>query len=205
MKRRYLTLLPALALCLCLSGCYSSQPSSVNWPTTPPAEPKATSRPSQDSEDKGVIRRFGRLSKGQSFTLYDDGTLEITGGAIYTPLVQEPMLSDSLDSITSISFGNGVTSLCYRACAGLTRLRTVTIDPQAKMTLISEYAFEGCTTLTQVTFPRDGSLSIGECAFEGCTGLSNLTLTGAVKSIGFAAFRGCTGLRHLSFPEEGTM
>ena len=62
---------------------------------------------------------------------------------------------------------------------------------------ISEYAFENCVGLTEVTLPQ--SLTrIGSYAFSGCTGLTSLHIPSAVKSIGYFAFSGCTGLTSIT-------
>ncbi|MGM9530736.1 leucine-rich repeat protein [Intestinibacter sp.] len=37
--------------------------------------------------------------------------------------------------------------------------------------------------------------SIGDGAFEGCTSLSNITIPDSVTSIGDGAFEGCTSLK----------
>ena len=62
---------------------------------------------------------------------------------------------------------------------------------------ISEYAFENCVGLTEVTLPQSLT-SIGSYAFSGCTGLTSLHIPSAVKSIGYFAFSGCTGLTSIT-------
>ena len=70
--------------------------------------------------------------------------------------------------LTSVSMGNGVTS-------------------------IGGSAFYNCTGLTSVTIP-DSVTKIGSSAFRGCSGLTSVTIPNSVSSIGSSAFRGCSGL-----------
>jgi hypothetical protein len=57
---------------------------------------------------------------------------------------------------------------------------------------IGNYAFYGCTSLTEVTLPA--ATDIGQEAFRGCTSLETVSLPGAVD-IGMGAFRACSGLK----------
>ena len=66
---------------------------------------------------------------------------------------------------------------------------------------IGEYAFAGCTGLTELTLP-DSVTSIGDCAFRGCSGLTELALPNSVRVIGEFAFSGCTGLTELALPNS---
>ena len=70
------------------------------------------------------------------------------------------------------------------------------------MTGIAEYAFYGCTNLSQVTIPNSVT-SIEESVFEGCTALSQITIPNSVTSIGFRAFAG-SGLSQVTIPENVT-
>ena len=84
-----------------------------------------------------------------------------------------------------------VTSIGDYAFYGCTGLTNVTIGNS--VTSIGERAFNGCTGLTNVTIGNSVT-SIGERAFNGCTGLTNVTIGNSVTSIGENAFNGCTGL-----------
>ena len=80
--------------------------------------------------------------------------------------------------LTSVTIGNGVTSigeLAFYNCSGLT---SVTIPDS--VTWISNYAFWCCSGLTSVTIP-DCVTSIGDCAFDGCSGLKTVFYKGTVK------------------------
>jgi hypothetical protein len=75
----------------------------------------------------------------------------------------------------------------------------------SSLTGIGNYAFSGCSSLTDVT-RLTGSINniitIGQSAFEGCSNLTSLTilLQGSINSIitiGESAFSGCTSLTSL--------
>ena len=61
------------------------------------------------------------------------------------------------------------------------------------ITSIGDYAFGGCTSLTEVTIPSSVT-SIGNSAFRGCTSLTEVTIPSNVTSIGNSAFYNCRGL-----------
>ena len=58
------------------------------------------------------------------------------------------------------------------------------------ITSIGDYAFMGCSGLTELTLPNSVR-SIGESAFRGCSGLTELILPNSVTSIGNYAFSDC--------------
>ena len=66
-----------------------------------------------------------------------------------------------------------------------------------RVTTIGFSAFEGCTSLSSVTFP-EGLTEIRGGAFYGCTSLSSVTLPEGLTVIGGAAFMGCTILEQRS-------
>ena len=71
------------------------------------------------------------------------------------------------------------------------------------ITSIGDYAFMGCTGMTEMTLPNSVT-SIGDNAFEGCSGLTELTLPNSITSIGNSAFGGCSGLTELTLPNSVT-
>jgi hypothetical protein len=98
-------------------------------------------------------------------------------------------------SLTSVTIPNSVTSVgsqAFRDCIGLT---TVTIP--GSVTSIGDLAFMGCSGLTSVTI-GSGVTTIGEYAFDGCSSLTSVTIPDNVTSIGGNAFAGCSNLVSLS-------
>lgn len=69
------------------------------------------------------------------------------------------------------------------------------------VTAIGEYAFNGCSGLTNVTIPNSVTI-IGTSAFYRCSGLKEITIPGSVTSIGWAAFGNCAGLTSVTIPSS---
>lgn len=65
------------------------------------------------------------------------------------------------------------------------------------VTAIGEYAFKGCTNITDMMLASASITSIGDYAFEGCTGLTGLTIPKCLTEIGKYAFDGCTALKDM--------
>ena len=96
---------------------------------------------------------------------------------------------------------NSVTSIGDYAFSGCTGLTEVTIPNS--VTSIGSSAFRGCTGLTEVTIPNSVT-SIGNDAFSRCTGLTEVTIPNSVTSIGYDAFYRCTGLTEVNIPNSVT-
>ena len=92
---------------------------------------------------------------------------------------------------TSYKIPNGVTSISDHAFYGCSSLTNVTIPDS--VTSIREHAFSGCTSLTNVTIP-DSVTSISDYAFNVCTSLTSITIPDSVTSISDYAFRYCKSL-----------
>lgn len=66
---------------------------------------------------------------------------------------------------------------------------------------IGLYAFENCTSLTDVTI-GNGVASLGSSCFDGCTALRNVTLGSGLTSISSGAFSDCSALESVTFAAE---
>ena len=131
-----------------------------------------------------------------------DGTVTITGcdikasGELIIPAIIEGKTVTSIGneafrdckSLTSITIGNGVTSIggnAFLFCS----LTSITIPDS--VTSIEGGAFLGCTSLTSITIP-DSVTSIGRKAFYACTSLTAVTFLGAAPKArdGFSEIQG---------------
>ena len=83
------------------------------------------------------------------------------------------------------------------------RQYTRTVEIPNGVTTLGDYAFQGCTSLTEITFP-DSLTTINQNAFSGCTGLTNITLPDSLTTINSSAFSGCTGLTNITLPDSLT-
>ena len=68
-------------------------------------------------------------------------------------------------------------------------------------TTIGAKAFEGCTSLDNVTIRKEVT-TIGDSAFAGCTSLENLTFEDRNTNLALGAnmFNGCTSLKVIDLP-----
>ena len=112
---------------------------------------------------------------------YGDSTYSTTSTTYYIP--------SSLKSVT-VTSGN-ILFGAFSGCSGLT---SVTIGNG--VTSIGTSAFYGCSGLTSITIP-DSVTSIGYSAFYSCTGLTSVTIPNSVTSIGTSAFDGCSKLQDI--------
>ena len=114
------------------------------------------------------------------------------------------------DSVTSIGDGAFVETLWYEnqpdglVYAGKLAYgykgeipENTLITLEEGTTGIADYAFWGCTSLTDITIP-DSVTSIGERAFADCTSLTNITIPESVVSIGDNAFENCTSFKAIT-------
>ena len=122
-------------------------------------------------------------------------TIVITSGSIFIESFR------GCTSLTSITIGNGVTSIEGGAFRGCTSLTSITIGNG--VTRIGDSVFQECTSLTSVTIP-DSVTSIGHEAFYACTSLTSVTIPDSVKSIGGSAFAYCTSLTSVTIPDSVT-
>lgn len=70
-------------------------------------------------------------------------------------------------------------------------------------TMISGYAFDGCTSLTGVCIP-DSVSNIGAGAFFQCTNLTSITIPSSLTSIEYSTFSGCTSLTNVTIADRVT-
>ena len=113
-----------------------------------------------------------------TWSLDESGTLTVSGSG------------DMLDYST-VTVGDVVMSTAPWADYAAS-IKSVVIKPG--VTGIGEYAFYGCTGMTQLTLP-DGVTRLGQLAFYGCTALQSVTVPGSVTKMGKCVFSGCTALR----------
>ena len=107
----------------------------------------------------------------------------------------------NLDSLTSVTIPNSVTSIGGSAFLGCSSLNSVNI-PNSVIS-IGEGAFYNCSSLTSVTI-GNGVTSIGKEAFYRCSSLTSVTIPNSVTSIGESAFRECSSLNSVTIPNSVT-
>ena len=129
----------------------------------------------------GNVTASGAVSETITWTLYDDGKLEIEGTGkmpSYEYTTTPVPWKDYKEKIIKISIGNGVTS-------------------------IGDKAFMACGNLKSAEI-SDSVLSIEKSAFRECVSLSKITLSQSLKGIYQNAFEGSISLTEIALPETLT-
>ena len=166
-------------------------------------------KPSNNVETEKMKRKTvkaedasGSCGNGITYTFKAaTGTLTISGNgamADYKYDNHAPWYS-YCDSITSVTIGNGVTSIGNRAfesCSSLTSLNIWN-----SIASIGEYAFYGCSALAYITIPVTVT-SIGNCAFLDCSALTEISIPHSVTALGGDLFQGCTSLKSITFNND---
>ena len=136
-------------------------------------------------------------------------------------------------SLTSIEIPASVETIEAAAFRGCTALKTVTFEKDSQLKTIegSSYntygaffdcsaltsieipasvetigaaVFQGCETLTTVTFEKGSQLKTIEGVFYDCTSLVSIEIPASVETIGATAFSGCKALTTVTF-EQGSL
>ena len=107
------------------------------------------------------------------------------------------MTSDELSNypkreyVKTISFPEGLTSICATAFHGCYNLQSVVLPDS--VTTIGAYAFQECTKLTTADLGK-GIKTIDSQAFIFCTALRKVRWSDCLESIGDMAFYNCTNI-----------
>ncbi len=102
-------------------------------------------------------------------------------------------------TIPSKIAGYNVTVISDLAFYGNTTLQSVTIPDTVEK--ISYGVFEGCSQLSQIKFSSNLKI-IGSWAFSGCSKLTSISFSDGLESIGDYAFYNCSSLSSVSIPSS---
>ncbi len=93
----------------------------------------------------------------------------------------------------------------FSYCTSLTDINLADLpapeDPENESTCICEWAFEGCSSLKNVTLSKEIT-HIEAYTFEDCTSLESVFIPENVYAIDKGAFLGCTSLKSVSIPQK---
>jgi len=103
--------------------------------------------------------------------------------------------------LTNVAISDSVTKIGVGAFSGCTGLTGVSIG--SGVTSIDDEAFMDCASLNRVSIP-DSVTEIGSFAFSGCTGLTSVSIGSSVTEIRWSAFADCTGLTSVVIPDGVT-
>ena len=159
-----------------------------------------------------------------TWTLYDDGTLVISGtGRVFTQYYNPWIEEGYSDKILSLKLEEGISKIDMYSFYGCINLKYV--DLPESITYIGPMAFSGCRALPEIVIPKEANIdaeTFKDCsslknivipegmsilpsgAFSDCTSLSDVTLPKTLTTIKFGAFSGCTALTGITLPEGVT-
>ncbi|MBD5407331.1 MAG: leucine-rich repeat protein [Treponema sp.] len=175
--------------------------------------------------DNGVLMYY---YGNEATVVIPDSVTSIGYGAFYNcTSLTSVTIPDSVTSISDNAFYNcnGLTSVTYtgtlagwcaidflnydanplankKAILYISNLPVKDVKIPSDVREIKNYAFMGCTSLTNVTIP-DSVTSIGDYAFYNCTSLMSVTIPNGVTSIGSNAFA-YTSLTNVTIPDSVT-
>ena len=107
-----------------------------------------------------------------------------------------PGVFDGCDSLSTITFEEGMTDISRGWCWGCTGLQNIQFPSTVKT--IGYRAFADCSRLTSVVIP-EGVTFIDSSAFENCVSLSSVSLASTLERIENGAFKN-TGLTSVRIP-----
>ena len=141
-----------------------------------------------------VWKDFGTVTTFKSFIAFQDPAVENICLTQWDANNDGKLSYDEAAAVTSLGnvFQGNTEITSFAELAEFTAL-----------TAIPESAFNGCTSLTNVTLPSKIA-SIGSYAFEGCSMLSAITLPTTLTTIGFKAFYGCESITTAYIPVNVT-
>ena len=137
-----------------------------------------------------------------TWKLYEDGTLNISGtGAMKDYDSDDSPATQKKDSVKKVVIEDDVTSIGNYAFSGCSSLTDITLP--SSVTSIKSCAFYKCSQLASIEIPSSVT-SIGNSAFKNCTGLTSITISDRVTSIGNYVFWGCSNLTSIVIPDSVT-
>ncbi len=156
------------------------------------------------AESVGAVTWTKTESDGLTWTLYEDGTLTISGtGAMKDYNIndtQSPVINHQ--NVKKVVIKDGITNVgnyAFYCCENLTSLTL----PDS-VTSIGDSAFDTCRGLTNITIP-EGVTNIGDCAFYDCSNLTSITIPDSVTSIGNGVLEACSSLKTISISCKSTL
>ena len=111
---------------------------------------------------------------------------------------KEQLPEDEQLQVEEIVIPASVTTIQDKAFLNWKSLKKVTFEQPAELTSIGNYAFYGCSSLTELTIP-EGVTTLGESFING-TSIASITVPKTVIDAG-NAFNGCTSLKTLIFAD----
>ncbi len=152
-----------------------------------------------------------RESAGLEYNLSPDGTYysvalgTCTDTQIFIPSIYQDLPVIKIErfafqyckALTSITIPDSITIIENSAFLECSNLDSVTFGESSELQSIGDWAFSGCSSLTNITIPNNIK-SIGEYSFSICSGITSITIPNAVTNIGKNAFDLCSNLENIT-------
>ena len=170
----------------------SNTPQNISWKIT------------ANAESVGAVTWTKTESDGLTWTLYEDGTLTISGtGAMKDYNIndtQSPVINHQ--NVKKVVIKDGITNVGNYAFYFCENLTSLTLPDS--VTSIGDSAFDTCRGLTNITIP-EGVTNIGDCAFYDCSNLTSITIPDSVTRIGNGVLEACSSLKTISISCKSTL
>ncbi len=200
MKRKIISIFVTMSLLVCSVLAINANPTI----SVMAKEKSFETTPVKENQVVGTVIKTGSCGENLTYTITINGTDEI-GQETYSLTIEgygdmedEIPWQEYSSYLTELNLSDDITSIGYgafRDCGFLT-----VIIPNS-ITRIPDYAFAGCSSLTDLTIPNSVT-GIGWGAFEGCSSLTSLEIPSSVTGIGWSAFEGCSSLTSLEIPSS---
>ncbi len=145
---------------------------------------------------ENAYRRKGTCGKNTTWTLWADGTLEISG----TGTVEATDLASGWHGATSLVIHEGITGI---GASAFSEFSLIEVSLPSTLTSVGNGAFSNNRNLKSISIP-DSVTSIGYSAFYGCSSLEQVNLPDGLEALEFDLFRDCSALSQITIPESVT-
>ncbi len=96
-----------------------------------------------------------------------------------------------------------IGSSAFEGCSSLTSFGVDATANQGEINIpknvtnVGDNSFSDCSSITNVTFPKEGTVSVGDGAFSGCENLKEVTNLSESDKVGNGVFSGCENLTNV--------
>lgn len=143
----------------------------------------------------GSVEDKGNFDNHTRWTLYDSGTLVISGSGAMPEVSRRPYRDILVEKAVVCEGVTQISSGIFKNCKNLTD-----VSLPSSLKHIGYRAFENCTNLEDISLPEYLE-SIDVQSFKGCKNLKRIVIPDKVTEIGSEAFAACKSLRQISLPK----
>ncbi|MBQ8019890.1 MAG: leucine-rich repeat protein [Paludibacteraceae bacterium] len=130
----------------------------------------------------------------KTLTFSGDGEMNVYTTDIFGDTYINPEWSNLKDEVENVVVNEGVTNIGKHAFMSFSKLKDVKIASTVE--IIDFAAFEGCTSLAEITLP-EGLKEFGEEAFYECSSLTSISIPKNVTFLPKSIFQSCKSLKNI--------